>query len=317
MLRNIHTLTDMYAMPRTKPKLLIVDDQVISIQVLHQIFGTDCQVFMATNGQQALALCRQHLPDLVLLDIEMPEMDGFEVCTQLKQDESTRHIPIIFLTSHNRPEQETQGLELGAVDFITKPVNASVVRARVKTHLTIKKQSDIMSHLVFLDGLTSVYNRRYFDQQLQVEMARARRTKIPLALIILDIDYFKRYNDFCGHQGGDECLRTIAKQLRASLKRPADLLARYGGEEFVCLLPETDFDAAMLIANQLEQSVRDLKIAHENSEVSNIVTISLGVAAVSGNASVNATALLTAADAQLYLAKSSGRARVCGCEVSI
>ncbi len=295
-----------------KPKLLVVDDQPINIQVMHQIFVADFQVFMATSGAQALALCKDNPPDLVLLDIVMPGMDGFEVCTQLKADAATRNIPVIFVTAHTDAAQETRGLEVGAVDFISKPVNPAVVRARVKTHLTLKLQSDVMRKLVFLDGLTGVFNRRYFDQQLAMEMARAVRNQSPLSLIMLDVDFFKRFNDHYGHQAGDDCLRQIAVTLKAGLRRPADLVARYGGEEFACILPETEFNDAMAIAHELEQRVRNQAIAHIDSDASPVVTISLGVAGRNASTPATADAMLAAADAQLYRAKNAGRGRACG-----
>ena len=295
-----------------KPKLLLVDDQPINIQVLHQIFGADFQVFMATSGPQALAVCKSNPPDLILLDIVMPGMDGFEVCTQLKINEETRNIPVIFVTAHTDAAQETHGLDVGAVDFISKPVNPAVVRARVKTHLTLKLQSDVMRRLVFLDGLTGAYNRRYFDQQLGVESARALRSGSPLSLIMLDVDFFKRYNDRYGHQAGDDCLRKIALTLKESLRRPADLVARYGGEEFACILPDTGFEMAMGIATELGQSIRHLGLAHADSDAAAVVTASLGVASWSADAKGNIHQLLAVSDAQLYLAKKNGRAQVCG-----
>jgi diguanylate cyclase (GGDEF)-like protein len=295
-----------------KPKLLLVDDQPINIQVLHQIFAADFQVFMATSGAQALAVCKSNPPDLVLLDIVMPGMDGFEVCTRLKADETTRDIPVIFVTAHTDAEQETHGLDVGAVDFISKPVNPAVVRARVKTHLTLKLQSDVMRRLVFLDGLTGVYNRRYFDQQLSIEVSRSVRNKSPLALIMLDVDFFKRYNDRYGHQAGDDCLRQVALCVKGGLRRPADLVARYGGEEFACILPETDFSSAMAIAIDLEQRVRATNIPHADSEVASVVTVSLGVAGWEAGATGDAVALLAQADLQLYQAKHAGRGQACG-----
>jgi diguanylate cyclase (GGDEF)-like protein len=297
---------------RGQPKLLVVDDQPINIQVMYQIFSADFQVFMATSGTQALALCKDNPPDLVLLDIVMPGMDGYEVCTRLKADEATRDIPVIFVTAYTDAIQETRGLEVGAVDFISKPVNPAVVRARVKTHITLKLQSDVMRRLVFLDGLTGVYNRRFFDQQLTMEMARSVRNLSPLSLIMLDVDYFKRFNDFYGHQTGDDCLRQIATTLKEGLRRPADLVARYGGEEFACILPETDFQDAMTLAGELEQRIREKKIPHANSDAAQVVTISLGVSGREGDTPGDASALLALADVQLYKAKNAGRARVCG-----
>jgi diguanylate cyclase (GGDEF)-like protein len=295
-----------------KPRLLVVDDQPINIQVMHQVFGDDYQVFMATSGAQALALCRSNPPDLVLLDVVMPGMDGFEVCRQLKAHDPTRNIPIIFVTAHNDATQETQALDLGAVDFIAQPVNPPVVRARVRTHLTLKFQSDLLRKLAFLDGLTGVFNRRYFDQQLNLEWARAGRSGEPLSLILLDVDHFKQFNDHYGHQAGDDCLRQIAQTLKTSLRRPADLVARYGGEEFACILPNTPFDDAMALAQDLERSLRALRIAHTPSDVDTVVTASLGVATRDQGAQGDAGALVGLADQELYHAKQAGRGRVCG-----
>lgn len=308
------TETSLLGSMHGKPRLLVVDDQPINIQVMYQAFAGDYQVFMATGGAQALAICRDNPPDLVLLDVVMPDMDGFEVCRELKAQESTRHIPVIFVTAHTDPAQETHGLSLGAVDFIAKPINPAVVRARVKTHLTLKFQSDLLRKLVFLDGLTAVFNRRYFDQQLGTEWARSVRNGSPLSVILLDVDFFKAYNDRYGHQAGDDCLRMIGMTLKSSLKRPADLVARYGGEEFGCILPDTPFDDAMALALSLEDKVRKLQIAHESSTVAKVVTISLGVASNGGTvtATDNCADLLKLADDRLYQAKHTGRGRVCG-----
>ena len=294
-----------------KPKLLVVDDQPINIQVMYQAFAGEYQVFMATSGAQALSICADNPPDLVLLDVVMPGMDGFEVCSRLKADDATRNIPIIFVTGHTDPAQETHGLSLGAVDFIAKPVNPAVVRARVKSQLTLKFQSDLLRKLVFLDGLSGVFNRRYFDQQLSTEFARSMRNTSPLSLIMVDVDHFKLFNDRYGHQSGDDCLRQIALALKLCLKRPADLVARYGGEEFACILGDTPFDDAVTLARELEARVRALAIPHENSTVDKVVTISLGVATRSVDSQGDASALLGLADGMLYRAKHEGRGRVC------
>jgi diguanylate cyclase (GGDEF)-like protein len=317
MIYNDTTIAELLDGTYRKPRLLLVDDQPINIQVLHPIFATEYQVFMATSGPQALAICRVNPPDLMLLDVMMPVMDGFEVCRLLKADESTRNIPIIFVTAHDDTRQETRGLELGAVDFISKPVNPAVVRARVKTHVTLKLQTDMMRKLIYLDGLTGVYNRRYFDQQLATEMARSVRNQSQLSLIMLDVDYFKRYNDHYGHQAGDDCLRQIATALKAGLKRPADLIARYGGEEFACILPETPLADAMALARELELSIRKIAMAHERSETTGVVTISLGVSCREQLNTDNPSTLLAEADKQLYRAKSTGRGRVCGTDLNL
>ncbi len=295
-----------------KPRLLVVDDQPINIQVMHQVFSGDYQVFMATSGAQALSICEVNPPDLVLLDVVMPGMDGFEICTQLKNQPSTRNIPVIFVTAHTDAAEETHGLSVGAVDFISKPVNPSVVRARVKTHLTLKFQSDLLRNLVFLDGLTGVFNRRYFDQQLGTEWARSIRNNTHVTVIMIDVDFFKRFNDRYGHLAGDDCLRTIAQTLKACLRRPADVVARYGGEEFACILPDTPFDVAMEMARDMEQRVRALKIPHEFSPFDGVATISIGLATRPMGTAGEALGLVGLADAQLYVAKQNGRGQVSG-----
>ena len=301
--------------PAPKPKLLIVDDQPINIKVLHQAFSGDHQVFMATSGEQALALCASKRPDLILLDVSMPGMDGFEVCTRLKADPTTRDIPVIFVTAHNDVVAETRGLAVGAVDFIFKPINPTIVRARVKAHITLKLQSDLLRSWAYIDGLTGVYNRRHFDEQLASEWGRAARSNGALSVILLDVDFFKRYNDRYGHQAGDECLRRVASAIKSSLRRPGDQVARYGGEEFVCMLPETDLAAATQVAQAIRQAVFAMQIEHADSVAAPVVTVSLGVCSKSSARLGSEQALVKIADEQLYLAKSSGRNRVCGREL--
>ncbi|MCY7307752.1 MAG: diguanylate cyclase, partial [Rhodoferax sp.] len=215
--------------PRARPCLLLVDDQPINNQLLDRIFSPDYRVLMVTSGAKALELCRDDPPDLVLLDVVMPEMDGYEVCRHLKSDEATRNIPVIFVTAHNDATQETHGFEVGAVDFIAKPFNPATVRARVKTHITLKQQTDLLRRMVFIDGLTGVFNRRCFDEQLGAEWRRASRNASSFGVLMLDIDHFKRYNDHYGHQQGDDTLRQVAGAIKACLLRPGDLAARYGG----------------------------------------------------------------------------------------
>lgn len=317
----------------SQPRILVVDDQPLHIQMLYRSLAPACQVFMAQSGAQALKLCAERQPDLVLLDVEMPDADGFEVLERLKAQPETRDIPVVFVTAHTTPEVETRCLEAGAVDFISKPINPSVVRARVNTQLKLKFQSDLLREMVFLDGLTGAYNRRYFDQRLEAEFARARRNATPLSLIMFDLDSFKAYNDFRGHQAGDDALRAVVARVKAALQRPDDILARYGGEEFGCLLPDTPFDAAMQLAERLRQVVLDAALPHGKSAAAEVVSISLGVSTwnpppppgVSDGAAPNqapnlpsnqplptSTDLLRLSDEQLYLAKNSGRNRVCG-----
>ncbi len=302
--------------PGRKPRILLVDDQPINIQLMHQIFAGECQLFMATSGAQALAVCESQPLDLVLLDVEMPGMDGFEVCQRLKQDERTRPIPVIFVTGHTDPALETRGLETGAVDFITKPVNPSVLRARTRTHLLLKYQSDALRELAFLDGLTSIHNRRHFDQQFTLEWARSRRHATPIALILMDVDHFKAYNDSYGHQAGDDCLREVAHIIRHSAKRETDTVARYGGEEFICLLPQTPHLAARELAHAIEERVRARALPHLGSSAAEVVSVSVGVASCQAPQG-EAQALLALADEQLYRAKREGRSRVCAAELVV
>ena len=291
-----------------RPRLLVVDDQPINIQTLYQVFHADHEVFVATSGEQALAFCRGNpLPDLILLDVVMPGLDGLAVCRQLKADPVLANIPVIFVTACMDPADETRALEAGGVDFITKPVNPMVVRARVKTHLTLKAQGDFLRSLVFIDGLTGVANRRRFDEALLSEWRQCRRAGTPLALLMIDIDHFNRYNDHYGHPTGDACLQQVAAVLKAAMQRACDLVARYGGEEFVCLLPGCDQAPALAKAQALQAALAAQGIAHEASPTAAWVTLSIGVAVAQPQAGGSPAALVAAADAALYSAKHRGR----------
>lgn len=301
-----------FALEQRPPRLLVVDDQPANIQALYQVFSSDHQVLMATSGEQALKLAASQQPDLVLLDVVMPGINGHEVCRRLQAAEATRDIPVIFVTAQTDENSEALGLELGAVDFISKPVNPMVVRARVKTHLTLKAQSDLLRQWVYIDGLTGVRNRRYFDERLLSEWRRAARNGSELSVLLIDVDFFKRYNDHYGHQAGDDCLRRVAQALRAALKRPGDVLARYGGEEFVCILPETPLAGALVLARQLGAAVEALAIEHGRSDVATHLTVSVGACGWTRDVADQAQDLVRGADAQLYLAKSRGRRQVAG-----
>ena len=295
-----------------KPVLLVVDDQAVNIQVMYQTFANDHQVLMARSGQAALQVCENHSPDLIVLDVMMPDMDGYEVCQRLKADARTHDIPVIFVTARHDEMAETRGLDVGAVDFISKPINPAIVRARVKTHLTLKAQSDQLRQWVYIDGLTGLNNRRHFDEALAQEWARATRQRSMISVVLIDVDHFKHYNDHYGHMAGDECLRRIATTIRNQLKRPADLAARYGGEEFACILPETGHAGAMHFARSVGDAIRALGMAHATAAHSDVVTISLGVCSGHAQTGVGPQAMLESADTQLYAAKAQGRDRVNG-----
>lgn len=298
-----------------RPRLLVVDDQPANVQVLYRLFSPDHQVLMATGGEQALKVCAEQQPDLVLLDVVMPGMDGYQVCALLRSDPLTRDIPVIFVTGERDDEAETRGLDVGAVDFIFKPVNPRIVRARVRTHLTLKAQSDLLRQWVYIDGLTRIANRRYFEERAAAEWARAVRQGFPLSALMIDVDHFKAYNDHHGHQAGDECLQRVAAEMKAVLKRPTDLLARYGGEEFVCLLPDTDLEGALGVARHCRDALQSAAITHGAPPGGPYVTVSIGACTKPADVVGSVSALLREADAQLYVAKSRGRDQACGAEL--
>lgn len=304
---------DLDLMPdHRRPRLLVVDDQPTNIELLYRLFADEYQVFMATNGPQALAKVEAEPPDLILLDWVMPGMNGLAVCEALKSNPDTRDIPVLFVTASHAPEEETRALEVGGVDFITKPINPAAVKARVRTHLTLKLQTDLLKRMAFLDGLTGIFNRRYFDDRLSTEMARAARDGRQLGLVLIDVDHFKLFNDHYGHQAGDDCLRAVARALKQTLLRPADAVARYGGEEFVCVLPDTDLAGAMQVAQRLIDAVSALGMPHAASLVAPHVTASAGVAVTQPGMRCTPQALLALSDTQLYQAKRQGRMRVMG-----
>jgi diguanylate cyclase (GGDEF)-like protein len=242
-------------------------------------------------------------------------MNGYEVCRKLKSYKQFHHIPIIFLTAMNDIEDETKGLELGAIDYITKPFNPAIVKVRIKNHLELKRQRDILENLSSRDGLTGIANRRRFDEFLDQEWLRAKRKNTQLSLIMMDVDHFKQYNDNYGHLAGDDCLKQIASTLEKQLKRPTDLVTRYGGEEFASILPDTNNEGALHIAKQFIESISELKIPHSHSSVDDHVTISIGVATITPSDLFFKEQLIKAADSSLYKAKEAGRNKVKGREI--
>jgi diguanylate cyclase (GGDEF)-like protein len=293
------------------PKILLVDDSATNLMLLGKILSPDYDVLIATSGEAALEIARGHEPpDLILLDVNMPGMDGYTTCQLLKEDEHTSKIPVIFITSVEGSQAETRGFDLGAVDYITKPYSAPVVCARVRTHVTLKYHTDLLENLAFLDGLTGIANRRQFDLQLEKEWRRMMRRSAPLALLLIDIDHFKKFNDHYGHGAGDDCLRIVAHTISSIIKRPGDLAARYGGEEFAIILPDTDEKGASIVAEAMRLAVDALKLPHAMSMVADNVTVSIGVAGRTPQHDQNEKDLINSADRALYLAKEAGRNRV-------
>lgn len=296
---------------KTRPRLLVIDDQPVNIRILHELFRDNYDVFMATDGLQGLTKCKDLLPDIILLDIVMPGMDGKEVCRQIKADPALASIPVIFVTAHYDETEEAQGFELGAADFIHKPINSVITRARVNNQLTLKRQTDLLKSIALIDELTGIANRRKFDSELQVDYLQCVRSQQPLSLLMIDVDYFKNFNDHYGHQAGDDCLHKIAQAIKQTLSRPYDLAARYGGEEFACLLPTTDTKGATVIAENIQQHIRNLHIEHSESSVGKHITLSIGIATITPTKNSEPYQLINSADQQLYNAKKNGRARIC------
>ncbi len=293
-----------------KQSVLIVDDTPPNIWVLKETLKNDCEVLMAQSGKEALEIAQSKQPDLILLDVMMPEMDGYAVCVALKSRQESKSIPVIFITALGSEEDEAMGFEVGAVDYITKPFNISLVRARVKTHLFLKQYRDELEHQMMKDGLTGINNRRCFDEVIAKEWARMLREQKPISLIMMDIDFFKPFNDEYGHMLGDDCLKKIARCLEESLHRPSDMVARYGGEEFACILPDTPAEGAHSVAKSLQQAVANLKIPYEQSPVSQFVTLSMGVSTMEPSDGGTFTTLVKRADDLLYEAKKEGRNRI-------
>lgn len=290
--------------------LLIVDDEKHNRALLTELLRADYRIILAKDGAQALERAQEHRPDLILLDVLMPDMDGYAVIRELKNDDLTRDIPVIFITALDSTGDEERGLELGAVDYISKPFHPSIVRARIRNHLQSVHQRRLLEQLAMLDSLTGIPNRRRFAEVFDQEWRRCTRDGVPLSLIVVDVDHFKSYNDTYGHAAGDEVLRRIAATMQDALRRPGDFVARYGGEEFVILLPGIDRDGAQALAEHARADVEALNIPHSVSDVRPRVTISMGGATRYPMAGGPDQELFTLADAYLYEAKRAGRNRV-------
>ena len=289
--------------------LLIVDDDRENINFLAEILKANFKIRVATSGEKALEISfSDSPPDLILLDIMMPEIDGYEVCKRLKASFFTKSITVIFITGKTNEEDESYGFSLGAVDYIAKPFSPIIVKARINIHAELKRYRDYLEYISYRDGLTGIPNRRKFDEQFELMWNIAKRDHIPISIIMIDIDNFKLYNDDYGHQVGDECLIQIAQGLSEVIVRKTDLIARYGGEEFVCILPNTDETAAFLIAENLRNKIIKLQIPHMKGRDGNILTISLGVAtSIPKIKDSDYSELIKDADHALYNSKKNGR----------
>lgn len=286
-------------------RILIVDDsQPIHTLVKARLADEPVELISAYDGESAIHLAGELQPDLVLLDVDMPVQDGFEVCRRLKSTPDTLAIPIIFLTGAASTEEKIKGLELGAVDYITKPFDPAELRARVRATLRTKYLMDLLAKKAMIDGLTGLWNRAYFEQRFSQESSSAIRAGRPLSLVITDVDHFKSVNDAFGHPAGDDVLRGVAQTIQEQC-RTEDVVCRYGGEEFVIIAPNISIEGAHALAERIRLAVASRAVVRRSGEIR--VTCSFGVAdrEICGTAG-----MLEAADRALYHAKFTGRNRV-------
>ena len=286
-------------------RVLIVDDRPANVHALAEALGNDHELLVAESGKRALELAPA--ADLVLLDVRMPDMDGLEVCRRLKADEATKRIPVIFVTGLEQTEDETHGFEAGAVDYIVKPINPAIVRARVRTHLELKAARDLLERMATQDALTGIANRRRFDEAASEEWRRSMRFSQVLTLAFADIDHFKAFNDRYGHGGGDTCLRMVAEALQRQCRRPGELVARYGGEEFVFLLPGIDLEGAMRFVARVLDAVKGIEV--EGLAGPGALGVSVGAVTLIPSPLNSLEDAVRDADQGLYKAKEAGRGR--------
>jgi two-component system, chemotaxis family, response regulator WspR len=313
--------------------VLLVDDQAIVAEALRAMLAGehDIALHACTDVALALQVARKVRPTVILQDLVMPGIDGFTLVRFFRADPLLAKVPIIMLSSREDPRDKSRAFEEGANDYLVKIPDKIELLARVRAHsrsfLAQQERDEAFQELVRLkaqleaanaelqklsatDALTKLCNRRKLDEVLEQEWRRCRREQVPLSFILIDIDYFKRYNDRYGHPEGDECLRRVAATLASTLRRPGDLVARYGGEEFAVVLPNTPLDGAMTVAESLRSAVEALRIAHAASEAAEHVTLSVGVGSVKPRDEGSIAELVASTDAALYEAKHAGRNRI-------
>ncbi|MCL2697281.1 MAG: diguanylate cyclase [Oscillospiraceae bacterium] len=289
-------------------KILVIDDEKHNIDVLNDILSPMYEVLVSKDGLHGIKMAKEIVPDLILLDIIMPDMSGFEVITTLKGVDITRRIPVIFITGLDSYKDEEKGLLLGAADYITKPFRNAIVKARVKTQLQVVEYIRALERIGMVDALTDLPNRRGFDKQLQSEWGRAKREKTPISIMMIDIDKFKVFNDTYGHAQGDIVLQYVAKEFKDTFKRPADYVARWGGEEFVILLPNTDMEGALIIGEHVRANIEKLRVPCASGDAKSLsVTVSIGVNCEIPPRYSTQNEFLSRADKALYAAKEAGR----------
>lgn len=295
-----------------RARVCLIDDDPTSLAAAVATLRQRFEVAVARSAEDGLRLIQRRPPDVVLLDIDMPGMDGLTLCRLLKADVATEPLPVVFLTAHGDEATELAGLAAGAADFIQKPPRGPVVMARLDNLVRLKRLSDQLRRDSLTDGLTGLANRACFDRTLQQELLRSNRQDQPLSLLLLDLDHFKAYNDHYGHLAGDEALRRVAQALAGCALRAGDVACRYGGEEFALVLPSADREGARRLADRVVAAVDRLALPHAASRTAPHVTVSVGVATVPAGAnpsSVDAAGLIERADRALYAAKRAGRNR--------
>jgi len=292
-----------------KNSLLLVDDENTDLKILANILGSEYTIYTASNGTSAIEKAIEYKPDLILLDILMPGMNGYQILSEIRRIEEIQKTPVIFITGLNSDEDEEKGLSLEAADYITKPFNSRIVELRVRGQIQIINQMRTIERLSRIDQLTNIPNRRNFDERLQVEWKQAIREQTPISLLMMDIDNFKHINDTYGHQQGDIVLQTIADTFPDSFRRPCDIAARWGGEEFAALLPRTHQEGAMEIAEKIRAAIEQKPIPLADGSNTNI-TISIGISTLVPSRGASFNALISGADKALYAAKDAGRNKV-------
>jgi len=286
--------------------LLLVDDEDVNLYALKLVLesrGYDC--VMATNGADALRLAVEKSPDAILLDIQMPVMDGYEVCRRLKQDETTRSIPLLFLTARYRDHLEVaKGLDLGANDYVTKPFSSQELLARVGVMVRLRNVEENLRKVSQTDDLTGLHNRRFLQDRLDQELHRAVRASGMISCILLDVDHFKTINDKHGHAAGDFVLSSVAEIMRQHIRK-SDLAVRFGGDEFLLILFDNDKQGALRVAERIRTDVASRQFPFDGGRLP--VTVSSGVSAYPEDGMSTSEELLARADQALYDAKAAGR----------
>lgn len=295
---------------KKKNKILIVEDSLLNQKILEGILSEDYILEKSATAKEIFAKIYEFSPDLILLDIILPDANGFDVLRSLRKGKTTSRIPVIIISGLDSEEDEEKGFLLGAVDYIKKPFKNTIVKARIGTQIQILNQMYAIEQMSYIDGLTSIFNRRAFDNKLDYEWKRAIREESLLSLLMIDVDKFKNYNDTYGHLQGDIMLQAVSIVIKSSLKRSLDVLCRYGGEEFAVILPGIGLEGAVIVAERIRKRVETMNIPHLDSGTETSTAISIGVSAQKPSRNKSMNEFVKIADNMLYKAKNNGRNQV-------